>query len=71
MTIQNITNELGFTTRQVQRLCAQEDEITSPRRGFSPKLSAEQVDELETLVRESPQNCQMCYLELAIGPFSH
>ena len=34
-------------------------------------MSTEQVDELEAFIRESPENRQMTYLELAMGPFSH
>ena len=51
LTLQNMTNELGFTTRQVQRACAQEDENPTPRKGRSPKLSAKLADELEAFVR--------------------
>ena len=71
LTLQHISDELGFTRRQVQLACAQDTENPIPRKGPSPKLSAEQVDELEAFVRESPENRQMCSLELAMGSFSH
>lgn len=34
-------------------------------------MSTEQEDELEAFIRESPENSQMTFLELAMGPFSH
>ena len=71
LTLQYISDELGFTIRQVQLACAWETENPMPRKGCSPKLSAEKVDELKAFVRESPDNWQMCYLKLAMGPFSH
>ena len=71
LTLQHIFDELGFTRRQVQFACARETENPIPRKRCPPKLSAEQVDELEAFVRESPENRQMCYLELAMGSFSH
>ena len=71
LTLQHISDKFGFTIRQVQHACARETENPISRKGSSPKLRAEQVDELEAFVRESIENPQMCYLELAIGPFSH
>lgn len=71
LTLQDISNELGFTMRQVQRACSRNDENPIPRKGRSSILSKEQVDELEAFVRESPETRQMSYLELAMGPFSH
>ena len=55
----------------MQLTCARETENPKPLKRCLSKLSAEQVDELEDFVRESPENRQMCYMELAIGPFSH
>ena len=55
LTIQNIANELGFTSRQVQHACAQEKENPTPRKRCPPILSTEQVDELEAFIRESPE----------------
>ncbi|CCU83175.1 serine/threonine-protein kinase Sgk2, partial [Blumeria hordei DH14] len=54
-TLQHISDELGFTRRQVQLACARETANPIPRKGCSPKLSAEQVDEPEALVRENPE----------------
>ena len=71
LSLKNIANELGHTMRQVQTACAREDENPKPRKGGATKLSAEQVDELEAFIRESSENREMSYLELAIGPFSH
>ena len=71
LTLQNISDKLGFTIRQAQLACARETENPMSRKGPLPQLSAEQVDELEAFVQGSPENRQMCYLELAMGPFSH
>ena len=71
LTLQHISDELGFIVSQVQLACARETENPKPRKICLSNLSAEQVDELEVFVRESPENRQMCYLELAMGPFSH
>ena len=71
LTTKDITNESGFTARQVQRACAREEENPTPRKRRPLILSTEQVDELEDFIRESPETRQMCYLELAMGPFSH
>ena len=71
LTTQNIANELGFTSRKVQRACAPEDENPTSRKRRQPILSTEQVDELEAFIRESPETRQMNYLELAMGTFSH
>ena len=71
LTLQHISDELGITKRQVQLAFARETENPKPRKKHSPKLSAEQVDEFEASDRESPESRQMCYLELAMGLFSH
>ena len=56
LTLQHISDELSFTRRQVQLACARETENPMPRKRCLSKLSAEQVDELEAFVRESPEN---------------
>ena len=71
LTLQHISDELSFTRRQVQLACARETENPISRKGSSPNLSAEQFDELEAFVRESPEDRQMCHLELAMGLSSH
>ena len=45
-TLQNVTDEFGFTIRQVQLACAREDENPIPRKGRSPKLCAEQWSQI-------------------------
>ena len=40
-------------------------------RGRSPSLSSEDVDKFEEFIKESPENRQMTYFELANGPFKH
>ncbi|KAI0997343.1 hypothetical protein K3495_g10842, partial [Podosphaera aphanis] len=40
-------------------------------RGRSPSLSSEDVDKIEEFIKESPENRQMTYFELANGPFKH
>ncbi|KAI0997766.1 hypothetical protein K3495_g10425 [Podosphaera aphanis] len=71
LTLKDISNELGFTMRQVQRACSQNDENSIPRKGTSSIFSTEQINELEAFVRKSPETRQMSYSELAMGPFSH
>ena len=55
----------------MQVACAQETENPKPPKGCPPKLSDEQFYKLEAFVWESPENRQTCYLELAMGSFSH
>ncbi|KAI0995295.1 hypothetical protein K3495_g12886 [Podosphaera aphanis] len=40
-------------------------------RGRSPSLSSEDVDKIEEFIKESPENRQLTYFELANGPFKH
>ncbi|KAI1004307.1 hypothetical protein K3495_g3909 [Podosphaera aphanis] len=70
-TLKDISNEPGFTMRQVQRACSRNDENPIPRKGRSSILSTEQVDKLEAFLRKSPETRQMSYFKPAMGPFSH
>ncbi|KAI0994135.1 hypothetical protein K3495_g14048 [Podosphaera aphanis] len=40
-------------------------------RGRSPSLSSEDVHKIEEFIKESPENRQMTYFELANGPFKY
>lgn len=71
LSIRETCDELGVTKRQVQYTCNQKEVRSEARLGRPPKLSPEQVDELEAFVTSSTLARRMTYLELTCNHFSH
>ncbi|KAI1005763.1 hypothetical protein K3495_g2453 [Podosphaera aphanis] len=67
----NIAAQLNISRKQVgYSLCR--GLVTSKKvRCRTPSPSSEDVDEIQKIVKESPENRQMTYFELANGPFKH
>ncbi|CAJ2651430.1 unnamed protein product [Trifolium pratense] len=66
-----IANQLKISLRQVGYALLRGNVTPKKRKGRSPILSSEDVDQIENLVKSSPINRRMIYLELAAGPFRH
>ena len=65
-TYSEIATFLHVTERAVQYTCnTNQDTPQTKGRGRHPKLTKEQVDELETFVRSSKEGRQMSYAQLA------
>ncbi|POS82859.1 hypothetical protein EPUL_006124, partial [Erysiphe pulchra] len=61
-----ISKELGITRRQVKYTIYRGHVSPQKSKGRPPKLTSEQVDELEAFVVASSTNRRMSYLELAM-----
>ncbi|KAI1006730.1 hypothetical protein K3495_g1484 [Podosphaera aphanis] len=70
-TQQFIANHLNVTRRQVGYAIAHGCPTPKKSSGRRPRLSKEQIDELESFVRSSEDGKYMSYLQLANGPFGH
>lgn len=67
----DIAAHLQISIRQVGYAISHENVSPKKRSGRPPRLSKEQVDELELYVRKSKEVQQMSVEQLATGPFKH
>ncbi|KAI0999112.1 hypothetical protein K3495_g9084 [Podosphaera aphanis] len=66
-----IAAQLNISRKQVGYSLRRGSVTPKKARGPSPSLSSEDVDKIEEFIKESPENRQMTYFELANGPFKH
>ncbi|POS83233.1 hypothetical protein EPUL_005145 [Erysiphe pulchra] len=66
-----IASQLKISLRQVGHALRRGKVAPKKRNGCSPRLSSEDVDEIENFVKSSSMNRRMTYLELATGLFRH
>ncbi|KAI0998068.1 hypothetical protein K3495_g10121 [Podosphaera aphanis] len=66
-----IAAQLNISRKQVGYSLRRRSVTPKKARGRSPSLSSEDVDKIEEFIKESPENRQMTYFELANGPFKH
>ncbi|KAI1003334.1 hypothetical protein K3495_g4873 [Podosphaera aphanis] len=67
----NIAAQLIISRKQVGYSLRRGSATPKKARGRTPLLSSEDVDKIEEFFKESPENSQMTYFELANGPFKH
>ncbi|KAI1001755.1 hypothetical protein K3495_g6448 [Podosphaera aphanis] len=66
-----IAAQLDISRKQVGYSLRRGSVTSKKARGRSPSLSSDDVDKIEEFIKESPENRQMTYFELANGPFKH
>ncbi|KAI0996483.1 hypothetical protein K3495_g11699 [Podosphaera aphanis] len=66
-----IAAPLNISRKQVGYSLRRGSVTPKKARGRSPSLSSEDVHKIEEFIKESPENRQMTYFELANGPFKH
>ncbi|KAI0994102.1 hypothetical protein K3495_g14081 [Podosphaera aphanis] len=66
-----IAAQLNISRKQVGYSLRRGSVTSKKARGRSPSLSSEDIDKIEEFIKESPENRQMTYFELANGPFNH